>query len=89
MANQRELDRAGWVTASVAAVGMAVCQVNGVKDCQPIWFDAVRQFREACDREQRVPAHVVRVFLALATEHKIPSWALKHFDLKDFVRRGE
>lgn len=80
-ASDRELNRMGLVTAAIASLGVALCQVNGIKKASPEWFDPVLNIRN----QARIPTQVRETFLALAKENKIPSWALRHFDLKEFV----
>lgn len=75
------------MTAAIADIGIASCQLNGVKDAKREWFDPVARFREAIDRDRRVPKRVAETFLALSKERKIPSWAMRFFDLNDFVKR--
>lgn len=82
MANSRDLDRAGWVTATIANLAVATCQIGGAKRASREWFDVVQVFR---NQAKAVPDHVRRTFLDLAKEHKIPSWALRLFDLREFV----
>ena len=74
------------MTAAIANLAIATCQMKGVKDAKPEWFDPVARFREAVDRDRRVPKKVAETFLALSKERKIPSWAMRFFDLQDFVK---
>jgi hypothetical protein len=57
--------------------------MQGVKKAKSEWFDTVRLFRNQADG---IPENVRQTFLALAREHKIPTWALRHFDLEEFVK---
>lgn len=86
IATEKQLLQAQLITSAFADLGTAYFQSKDIQ-VERDRFDPVLRLRQIRDREKRIPRQVADTFLDLAREGKVPTWALRFFDLEDFVKR--
>jgi len=83
---QIEFGRQGWITASLGDLGVGVCQMMGVKRPESDWFDPIARVRKVVEARAEIKPQTARTFLDLLKDGKVPTWALRCFDVEKIRR---